>query len=196
MLPRWQKVFIRGLGLVVVIGDGVADEKELRIRMMLDRFQSSVMTGGPPGFAETIRRVGCPVGSILGVENRGAEKDKGNRGDCKSGARKMGRDSARIHHGVILEDAREISSAGRTMQRRHRELGYGPTPPVWQSAQLTLVRSPMSTGCWKAGTAVFATLVAPSVSDMSVWHWLQSLLMTFPSALTCWPSWQRKQPLK
>ena len=38
--------------------------------------------------------------------------------------------------------------------------------------------------------------VAPSVCESMVWHWLQSLLMTRPSALTCWPSWQRKHPRK
>ena len=49
---------------------------------------------------------------------------------------------------------------------------YGPVPPVWQSAQLTWVRSPMSTGCLKVGIAPGAAEAAsaPSVCDMSVWH--------------------------
>jgi len=41
-----------------------------------------------------------------------------------------------------------------------------------------------------------AALGTPSLWDIKVWHWLQSLLTIFPSALTCWPSWQRKQPVE
>ncbi len=50
---------------------------------------------------------------------------------------------------------------------------YGPFPPVWQSAQFTCVRSPMSTGCWKpvcGGADADATAVVPSLCDSIVWH--------------------------
>ncbi len=45
-------------------------------------------------------------------------------------------------------------------------IDYGPVPPVWQSEQLTCVRSPISTGCWKAGAAAGVVLATPSVSDI------------------------------
>src|SRR5690242_18206266 len=53
---------------------------------------------------------------------------------------------------------------------------YGPTPPVWQSAQFTCVRSPMSTGCWKPVGATTAAVAVPSDWDIMLWHWLQSRL--------------------
>ena len=58
-------------------------------------------------------------------------------------------------------------------------LTYGLTPPVWQSAQVTWVKSPISTGCLNVcGVAAAALLSAPSVCEITEWHWLQSLLMT------------------
>jgi ATP-binding protein involved in chromosome partitioning len=45
--------------------------------------------------------------------------------------------------------------------------------PVWQSAQLTLFKSPMSTGCWNAA-AVFASV-------RIVWHTVQRELKVLPN---------------
>src|SRR5665811_1293770 len=73
-------------------------------------------------------------------------------------------------------------------------LCYGPTPPLWQSLQLTAVRSPISTGCLNDCSCICARCDAPSSWSSSVWHELQFLLMTLPSLLTWLPSWQRKHP--
>src|ERR1700740_1192304 len=76
----------------------------------------------------------------------------------------------------FLKSEPEVSRYRITPCNRVEEAGrpgYGPTPPLWQSAQLTWVRSPKSTGCWKVGAG--AALAVPSVSDSRVWHWLQSL---------------------
>src|ERR1019366_1319225 len=75
--------------------------------------------------------------------------------------------------------------------------GYGPTPPLWQSEQLTALRSPSSIGCLKV-MAVLTTEAGswPSSSERTVWQELHSLVMTLPSLLVWLPSWQRKQPLK
>ena len=62
---------------------------------------------------------------------------------------------------------------------------YGPTPPVWQSAQFTAVMSPRSTGWVNFAPVVVAISCLPlSVCASIVWQTLQSLLMTLPSALT------------
>src|SRR6266536_6570313 len=73
---------------------------------------------------------------------------------------------------------------------------YGPTPPLWQSEQLTEVRPPSSTG-WLNDSDVFTTIEGrvPASWVSTVWQELQSLVMTLPSALLWLPSWQRKQPL-
>src|SRR5271157_3299584 len=71
---------------------------------------------------------------------------------------------------------------------------YGPTPPLWQSEQFTAVKSPMSTGCLKGWVVSAATWVLLSCCSITVWHELQSLLITLPSLLTWLSSWQRKQP--
>lgn len=47
---------------------------------------------------------------------------------------------------------------------------YGPVPPVWQSAQFTCVRSPISTGCWNDALGTGTAVAAPSASDIIVWH--------------------------
>src|SRR5271157_235650 len=71
---------------------------------------------------------------------------------------------------------------------------YGPTPPLWQSEQFTAVMSPKSTGCLNGWVARAATWVPLSCCSITVWHELQSLLITLPSLLTWLSSWQRKQP--
>ena len=65
-------------------------------------------------------------------------------------------------------------------------LGRHMPPPLWQSEQVTPRKSPRSTGCWN-WAAVF-------VSVTISWQIVQSLLIFLPSLLTCWSSWQRKQP--
>src|SRR4051812_31542065 len=72
---------------------------------------------------------------------------------------------------------------------------HGPTPPLWQSEQVALFRSPMSTGCWKA-VPVTDVVVAdkPSSWPSRVWQTLQSFVTTLPSLLTWFSSWQRKHP--
>ena len=61
---------------------------------------------------------------------------------------------------------------------------YGPTPPLWQSEQLTALKSPMSTGCLKGWAGNAAICVPLSCCSITVWQELQSLLMTLPSLLT------------
>ena len=68
--------------------------------------------------------------------------------------------------------------------RYNRQLLYGPTPPLWQSEQLTAVMSPRSTGCLNATEAMGARCAPPSSWSSTVWHELQSLLMALPSLLT------------
>jgi len=55
-------------------------------------------------------------------------------------------------HGLMtLESVPQSCAAGECEWRAnsciHYGLVYGPTPPLWQSEQLTAVMSPKSTGC-------------------------------------------------
>jgi hypothetical protein len=59
------KVLVRRVALVVVIGNGIADEQKLRVRVASRRFEHGFMTFSPPGLAQTI----CwNNGRILGSE--------------------------------------------------------------------------------------------------------------------------------
>src|SRR5690348_13151264 len=72
---------------------------------------------------------------------------------------------------------------------------YGPTPPLWQSAQLTWVTSPMSTGCLNWMPAALPITGCPLItSAMTVWQTSHCLETVLPSVLAWPPSWQRKQP--
>lgn len=65
---------------------------------------------------------------------------------------------------------------------------YGPVPPVWQSLQFTAVRSPRSIGCLKGMPSAVTGGASPSCWLRTVWQVSQSLCITMPSGLTCWPS--------
>ena len=57
---------------------------------------------------------------------------------------------------------------------------HGAAPPLWQSAQFTAVRSPISTGCLNGWLGIAAKCSLPSSCAARVWQELQSLLMTLP----------------
>jgi len=104
LLPGGKEIFIRRSRLVVVVGDGVADQQELRVGIVLDGVENRFVTVGPPGLAQAI-------GRCRGVISRFAEygcRTKGDDCKCDGCEYERGkwfrRSSARVFHAAILKD--------------------------------------------------------------------------------------------
>ncbi len=102
LLPGGKEIFIRRPGLVVVVGDGVANHQELCVRMVLDGIENRFVTFGPPRLIEAIRRGRGVVGAVS-EGHRGTKNDERECGcrNCKKG-KEVWRGAARVFHAAIL----------------------------------------------------------------------------------------------
>ena len=62
LLPGGLEVFIWKFGLVVVVGNGVAEQQQLCVGMVVYLLQHGFVAVGPPGLIETIRWGGGGIG--------------------------------------------------------------------------------------------------------------------------------------
>src|SRR5689334_7556079 len=80
LLPGWLKVFVRRIGLVVIIGDGIANQQKLSFRMSMDSLKYSLMPFQPPGLASTISRNNRRICSRLRLCHHGESKSNHEHG--------------------------------------------------------------------------------------------------------------------
>ena len=84
---------------------------------------------------------------------------------------------------TVITTACDADHAGKCLNSK----AYWPAE-AWQSLQFTAVMSPRSTGCWNGTPATEAMVCPLSVWLSTTWQDWQSLLIVFPSALSCCPS--------